>query len=62
MKEALPLALIVVQLLEEAAVSDPCEDGLVLCTFLAMIWGSLQWSDIQRTSLSSVILGDCCSL
>ena len=57
MKEALPLPLIVVQRLEEAVVSDPCEDGLG--TILAMTWGSLQWSDIQAMPLDSVILGDC---
>ena len=59
MKEALPLPLIVVQRLEKAVVSDPCEDGLMLCIILAMIWGSLQWSDIQRMPLDSVFLGDC---
>ena len=55
-KEALPLPLIVVQGLEEVVVSDPCEGGLLLCAILAMFWGSLRWSDIQRLSLDSVIL------
>ena len=55
-KEALPLPRFVVQRLEEVVVSNPCEDGLLLCAILAMIWGSLRWSDIQRLSLDSVIL------
>ena len=33
MKKALPLPLVVVQRLEEAVVSDPCEDGLMLYYF-----------------------------
>ena len=56
MKEALPFPLIVVQRLGEAVLNDPCEDGLLLCIILAVVCGSLRWSDIQRLSLGSVVL------
>ena len=55
-KEALPLPLIVVQRLEAAVLGEPGEDRLLLCAILAMVWGSLRWSDVQRMALDSVVL------
>ena len=55
-KEALPLPLIVVQRLEAAVLGEPGEDRLLLCAILAMVWGSLRWSDVQRIALDSVVL------
>ena len=57
-KEALPLPLIVVQRLEAAVLGEPGEDRLLLCAMLAMVWGSLRWSDVQRMALDSVVLDD----
>ena len=57
-KEALPLPLVVVRKLEAAFLDDPGDDLPVLGALLAMIWGSLRWSDIQRLRLSSIVLDD----
>ena len=57
-KEALPLPLIVVQRLEAAVLGEPGEDRLLLCAMLAMVWGSLCWSDVQSMALDSVVLDD----
>ena len=56
MKEALPLRLVVVRKLEAAFLDDPSDDLPVLGTLLAMIWGSLRWSDIQGLRLSFIVL------
>ena len=43
--------------LEAAVLREPGEDRLLLRAILAMVWGSLRWSDVQHI-LDSVVLDD----
>ena len=64
-KEATPLPVKVVHQLEQAFLSARDEDRWFLGAILAMIWGGLRWSDIQRLDFScfnmtnEAILGAC---